>query len=343
MIKLVLVLSALTVGRSAQATDPPRWIPRLVQLAPTGDHFLVTLCWNRLYCRPWKFSTAERHWERIYIRDEVAEASYDSATYSKDQGTIATSRQLCPEGACDYLSSELVLIDTATGTQRTIKTSLPAFLPTIGADGQLFYWGLRSAAQQVSKGTTPYPRRIRPAVIAAHDVFVYDQRSQADTRIIEAKAQLPLAPPKLLADGRRVVVAANQIRGTVLSADRPITPWVGYNEYSTLSAILGDVRSGEMTSLEPREGPARLLLDIGCRDSFGLIGESGVLVVHNMATTGRRIVVGGKPFGPLSGLGIWKHAAFNPSCDAALAVIGVTLLWVRTNESDSADRITLPD
>lgn len=339
MIKQAILAIALLTGHAAQAADPSPWRPKLVQLAPSGDHFLVTLCWNGVYCRPWTFHHADRAWKRLYIKGEQAESSYDSAVYSQDQGTIVSSRQSCSEGACDYLSSELVLISVADGAQQTIKTAQPAYLPTIGKDGKLFYWALRSATQLPAKGTTPYPRR-HPTVTASHDVFVHDRRTSTDTRIVDVNAQIPLAPPKVLEDGRRIVIAASQIRGAVATEGGTFDPWA---PNSINSAILADITSGQMISLTPRTGSSRLLLDVGCKDSLALIAESGVLLAHNLASDTRRTVTGGKPNGPLSGLGVYRHAALDRSCGRALAIMGASVLLVQINESDSADLVTLPN
>lgn len=337
---LVPLALFLTSGQSAHAADASSWKPRLVQLAPDGSHFLFTLCWQRVYCRPWTFHLSDRTWKRLYIKGEEAESSYDSAAYSSDQRSIVSARQLCSEGTCDYLSSQMVSISVSDGVQQTLATEHPAFMPTITRDGTYLYWALRSVTQVPSEGTTPYPPR-GPMTSATHDLFLRESALPSARKVVEVSAQLPLAPPKVLDDGRSVVVAAIQIRGSVSVEGRRISPWAPPGDYSTNSAILADIKSGDMRSLASYRGPPRLLLDVGCQDSVALIGEYGVLIALDLISGTKRTVAGGTP-GSARRLGTYRHAALDKTCDRALTIIGDSILLVQVNKSDSEELLALP-
>jgi hypothetical protein len=257
-----------------------------------------------------------------------------------------TSRQSCEGGKCDYLSAEIVLISVADGAQQTVKTTRPSLMPSMGSDGNIFFWGLRSVVEMPAKGTTPYPSR-KPVYIAAHDLCMIDPKADPkasiEKQIVEVNAQLPLAPPKVLHDGNRVIVAANQIRGGVMLGSQLIRPWTPAVNYATRSVILANVRSGVMTAISPNDEQAALLLDVGCNDSLALIGKYGLLFAHDMATGARRMVTGDVPHHPLGALGPYKHAAISQDCASALVVLGYSAALIHLNETDSWEPVKLPE
>jgi Tol biopolymer transport system component len=241
--------------------------------APDASHLLVTLCeLKEGRCSPWRYHLAEKRWERIALTPYDPEWSLESATYSPDGKTIAVSVVKClgdwRKLRCPLFEYKLALIDAATGALQILPSAQPSFMPSFTPDGKsLVYWGLGNAT----------PSGSGQAVYASHNLFVLDLADQSRRRAIIVHSQRPLAPPKVLADGKTVTISGHDISGAVTyqGAILELGTLNGVQGYDD-SVILGNVVTGEMRTLLPKGEPAwtaKVIYDVSPDGKWALYSE----------------------------------------------------------------------
>lgn len=274
----VLVMLAGTVASSQAQVQPIagtsqqiEWKARFAFYAPDGSHLLVTLCKHvpkfpiLANCRPWRYYLADKRWEEIALKPYQPDWSIDSASYSPDGKTIAATMVKCLVSKefhmeCPYLNYRLLMIDVATGKHRIIASDSSRFQPSFTLDGKgLVYWQLDNL-QAVATGSTPLPARQAQTLYFTHNIHTMSLSDEKGSLAIKVKAQRPLAPPRVFADGVRVTVAGNGIFGEVTTAQGIYKGNWGVSPYGVNideSFLIGNLQTGAMVSLLPPEAEAR--------------------------------------------------------------------------------------
>ena len=229
---------------------------RFVYYAPDGTHLLVTLCEVKEgRCRPWQYHLAERRWQRVEVVNFDPEWSMDSATYSPDGKTIAVSVAKCSGNwrtlLCPLAEFKLALIDVETGIMRSLPAEQPRFKPSFTPDGgRLVYFGLDNVTLSGS-GKAAY---------ASHNLYMVDLDGKNSRKVIDVKTQYPLAPAKVMADGRTVTIAAIEAMGKISYKGKLLDyGMLGGPRFDSL--LLGDLVTGEIHSLLPKGNPEKVVFD----------------------------------------------------------------------------------
>jgi hypothetical protein len=287
---VILASAATTSHAQVQPTTATpqqiEWKARFAFYAPDGSHLLVTLCKHvpkfpiLANCRPWRCYLAEKRWEEIVLTPYQPDWSIDSASYSPDGKTIAATMVKCLVSKefhmeCPYLNYRLLMIDAATGKHRIIPSDASRFQPSFTPDGKgLVYWQLDNL-QAVATGSIPQPARQAQTLYFTHNIHTMSLSDEKGNLAIKVKAQRPLAPPRVFADGVRVTVAGNGIFGEVTTeqgiyrGNWGVSP---YGVYIDESFLIGNLQTGVITSLLPPEAEARrTIFDV--KDSTDGIGE----------------------------------------------------------------------
>ena len=361
----VLVSAAAIAQAQAQpAVNAPKsksWDARFAFYAPDGSHLLVTLCkfsagWTTLTnCRPWRYYLTEKRWEEIALNPYEPDWSIESATYSPDGKTIAATMVKCLPSKkiyleCPYLNYRLLMIDAATGRHRTIPSEASRFQPSFTPDGKgLVYWQLDNL-QGVATGTTPMPARQAQTLYFTHNIHTMSLSDEQGHLAIKVKAQRPLAPPRVFADGVRLTVAGNGIFGEV-TTDQGVYKgnWgVSHNgAYLDDSFLIGDLKTGEMHTALPQGFPLKVAFDvnqIGGRSGDQIIYMYGAFDLRIGEIRGQNYIVltpealrGSRQYNRTV-----EHAAFSPNGDSFVYVFGTDLATAPLRANTEFEIIKLP-
>jgi WD40-like Beta Propeller Repeat len=288
------VISHTQAQPSAAVPQQMEWKARFASYAPDGSHLLVTLCKYATFrtlgnCRPWRYHLADKRWEEIVLTPYQSDWSIDSASYSPDGKTIAATMVKCLVSKefhmeCPYLNYRLLMIDAATGKHRTIASDASRFQPSFTPDGKsLVYWQLDNL-QGVATGSTALPAKQAQTLYFTHNIHTMRLSDEKGSLAIKVKAQRPLAPPRVFADGVRVTVAGNGIFGEVTTDQGTYKGNWGVSQYGVYideSFLIGNLQTGAMTSLQSPESEARrTIFDV--KDSTGSIDEKIIYRERNL-------------------------------------------------------------
>lgn len=345
LILLILCTASLSqaLGEKVQLTSAPR--PLMAKFAfysPDGLHLLVTLCEystgqgpTLIGCRPWRYHLADKRWERIVLTPDDPHWSVDSATYSPDGKAIAATIVKCTPAEthalpkCPYLENRLLLIDVASGKHRTIASENARFQPSFAPDGKgLVYWQLDNL-QGVATGTTAYPAKQAQTLYATHNLHTLSLSDEVGHLAIKVRAQVPLAPPRVFADGIRVTVAGRGVMGVVTTKDGPYQGLWGVTRAmeDDDSLLIGDLQTGSMFAPLPRSHPMRVIfdvLDLADTKTQRIIYRQGVSQVNVSdanAINITRITPEFRPDSYQDNREV-KHAAFSPNGNSFVYVFG---------------------
>ena len=338
------------------------WKARFAFYAPDGSHLLVTLCKHvpnfpiLANCRPWRYYLAEKRWEEIALVPYQPDWSIDSASYSPDGKTIAATMVKCLVSKefhmeCPYLNYRLLLIDAATGKHRIIPSDSSRFQPSFTPDGKgLVYWQLDNL-QGVATGTTSLPARQAQTLYFTHNIHTMNLIDEKGNLAIKVKAQRPLAPPRVFADGVRVTVAGNGIFGEVTTeqgiykGNWGVSP---YGVYVDESFLIGNLRTGVMISLlRPEAEARRTIFDIsGSTDSIGeqIIYSERVsrIKVSNAAASEVVKISPDFQIGSRQYNRTVRHAAFSLNGDSFVYVFGTDLATAPLRANTEFEIIKVP-
>ncbi len=339
--------------------------PAMAFFAPDNSHLLVTLCKFHLgqsnvpaACRPWRYFLGDKRWERIALTPDDPDWSIDSASYSPDGKTIAATLVKCTAEhipQCPYLDYRLLLIDAATGKHRTLASENARFKPSFTPDGKgLVYWQLDNL-QAIKTGTTAMPARAPQWLAFTHNLHTLSLDDEKDRLAIEVRAQSPLAPPRVFADGNRVTISANGVFGKVLTptgADEKLAIYSGNwgSESGMLidnSFLIGNLQTGEMTSWLPSGYPEKVVFDV-----HALAGKGTEQVIYRLRKSQINVsdpkaqhitrITPKFPDGHPQAWGLAYHAAFDPSGTHFAYIFGYSLAIAPLRPNPEFDIVKLP-
>jgi hypothetical protein len=346
---------------AAPAAQQIDWKARFAFYAPDGSHLLVTLCKYvprfpiLANCRPWRYYLADKRWEEIVLTPYQPDWSIDSASYSPDGKTIAATMVKCVVSKefhmeCPYLNYRLLMIDAATGKHRTIASDTSRFQPSFTPDGKgLVYWQLDNL-QGVATGSTPLPARQAQTLYFTHNIHTMRLSDEKGSLAIKVRAQRPLAPPRVFADGVRVTVAGNGIFGEVTTEQGIYTGNWGVSQHGSYlddSFLIGDLKTGVMITALPSGFPLKVAFDVN-----QITGKSGDQIIYMHGTFNLRVGdIKGQSYivltpEPSRGSRQYnrtvQHAAFSPSGDSFVYVFGSDLAIAPLRENTEFEIIKLP-
>jgi hypothetical protein len=357
--------TAATPRAQAQPTAPAAqqidWKARFAFYAPDGSHLLVTLCKYvprfpiLANCRPWRYYLADKRWEEIALSPYQPDWSIDSASYSPDGKTIAATMVKCVVSKefhmeCPYLNYRLLMIDAATGKHRTIASDTSRFQPSFTPDGKgLVYWQLDNL-QGVAAGSTPLPARQAQTFYFTHNIHSMRLSDEKGSLAIKVKAQRPLAPPRVFADGVRVTVAGNGIFGEVTTAQGIYKGnWgVSHNgAYLDDSFLVGNLKTGDMTTALPQSYPLKAVFDVSQvsrTNKEQIIYMHGTFNIRFGDIQGQSFIllVPDFPVGTLQYNRKITHAALSQNADYFAYIFGWHLATAPLRENTEFEIIKLP-
>lgn len=360
----VLVFACIAITSLAQTPPPaPRQIDakaRFAFYAPDGSHLLVTLCKYATFttlgnCRPWRYHLAEKRWEEIALVPYEPDWSIDSASYSPDGKTIAATMVKCIVSKefhmeCPYLNYRLLMIDAATGKHRTIQSDSSRFQPSFTPDGKsLVYWQLDNL-QAVATGSTPLPARQAQTLYFTHNIHSMSLSDEKGGVAIKVKAQRPLAPPRVFADGVRVTVAGNGIFGEVTTDQGVYKGNWGVSQYGSYlddSFLIGNLTTGQMITALPQGFPLKVAFDVNTsigKSRDDIIYMYGEFDLRAGEAKGQNYMVLTPP--ALRGTRQYnrsiKHATLSIKGDLLVYVFGTDLATAPLRENTEFEIIKLP-
>jgi hypothetical protein len=355
------VISHTQAQPSAAVPQQMEWKARFASYAPDGSHLLVTLCKYATFrtlgnCRPWRYHLADKRWEEIVLTPYQSDWSIDSASYSPDGKTIAATMVKCLVSKefhmeCPYLNYRLLMIDAATGKHRTIASDASRFQPSFTPDGKsLVYWQLDNL-QGVATGSTVLPAKQAQTLYFTHNIHTMRLSDEKGSLAIKVKAQRPLAPPRVFADGVRVTVAGNGIFGEVTTTQGIYKGIWGVSPYGVNmdeSFLIGNLQTGVMTSiLAPEPEALRTVFDV--KGSTNSIDEQIIyrervsrIKVSNIAGNAVIKITPDFQIGSRQYNRTVQHAAFSPSGDSFVYVFGSDLAIAPLRENTEFEIIKLP-
>ena len=357
----VVATSHAQIQPTAAAPQQIDWKARFAFYAPDGSHLLVTLCKHvprfpiLANCRPWRYHLADKRWEEIVLTPYQPDWSIDSASYSPDGKTIAATMVKCVVSKefhmeCPYLNYRLLLIDAATGKHRTITSDSSRFQPSFTPDGKgLVYWQLDNL-QAVATGSTSFPARQAQTLYFTHNIHTMSLSDEKGSLAIKVKPQRPLAPPRVFADGVRVTVAGNGIFGEVTTEQGIHKGIWGVNQnlsYIDDSFLIGDLRTGGMTTSLPQGYPLKVAFDVNpfdARNPDQIIYRHGDLNVRLGNSHGKNytLLVPNFPSGTLQHNRTITHAALSQNSNHFVYIFGWHLATAPVRENTEFEIIKLP-
>lgn len=310
----------------------------LAYFSPSGDHLLVTLCETvEGFCRPWRYKIAERIWEKISIKGFMPRWSFGSATYSPDGRTIALEFSLCdrnPDGGATCLLKDVkvALLDVETGTLTVLPSEQTRFMPSFMPNGkEIVFWGLTSASLY-SSGR---------AARSSFDFYQMNLADQTVKSVIGARASYPFIPAIVMKDQERVALSAFEITAPVYFGQEVYRYGmiVGANNIDD-SVILGNLKTGKMTTLLEQGKNSKKILDISSDNLKALVVINNANLYEMTLNDPQQLRLFPTP---TEGNNIRiSHATYSPRGDQIAFVRKVYLLLGQTSDLKNAQQIRTP-
>jgi Tol biopolymer transport system component len=310
----------------------------LAYFSPSGDHLLVTLCETvEGFCRPWRYKIAERIWEKISIKGFMPRWSFGSATYSPDGRTIALEFSLCdrnPDGGATCLLKDVkvALLDVETGTLTVLPSEQTRFMPSFMPNGkEIVFWGLTSASLY-SSGR---------AARSSFDFYQMNLADQTVKSVIGARASYPFIPAIVMKDQERVALSAFEITAPVYFGQEVYRYGmiVGANNIDD-SVILGNLKTGKMTTLLEQGKNSKKILDISSDNLKALVVINNANLYEMTLNDPQQLRLFPTP---TEGNNIRiSHATYSPRGDQIAFVRKVYLLLGQTSDLKNAEQIRTP-
>lgn len=210
--------AAPPLPRIPHKLDPARypnqagWFPQTVSFAPDESNLLVGVCPysreqrdNPYYfprCTLLRYQIDKAQWQALPEIDK--EAHYTDAAYTFDgTGIFAHESAPCPADGSVASTGRtcrlFVLLDLAGRKIRNLsRRDMTTAFPSLTRDGtKVLYWGL---SNQLDAGMAG----------GAWDVKEFDIATQAVRQLTDYQAAFPKTTPRLMPDGKRLVLAAEE-------------------------------------------------------------------------------------------------------------------------------------
>jgi hypothetical protein len=264
-----------------------RYNTKFAYFSPNEDHLLVTLCQvTEGRCWPWRYFIDAQRWEKVNIVGAPANASFGSAVYSKDASKMVLEMTLCTGPAhnllCLLKDFKIAVLETASARLTVIPSEQTRFLPSFAPDGKnILYWGLENAT----------PSGSGRAIYASVGVYLLDADSFLTRKVIDTKAQLPLAPITAVVDAQTVALAASEIRGEVM--DNGVVHKFGMSGLIDDSLILANILNGSMRTLLPKGKQFKVLYEMSMdkKSGFAMMRERRIVKFAISDSSSQQIIL----------------------------------------------------